>query len=106
MDNSAREQGLRDAIFEHGIFSAGEIANWKARPGNFRRHEAAWNFEAAEIDAETGRMQVEGLVACNDAGFRHALPAGFVACPFTFGAGSLCHVRERASRAPRYNRRG
>lgn len=79
MDNSAHEQAIRDAIFEHGIFAAGQIGNWQVRPDAFRRHEAAWRFETADIEAELRRMQAAGLVTCNEAGFWHALPAGLVA---------------------------
>jgi hypothetical protein len=79
MDNSAHEQAIRDAIFEHGIFAAGQIGNWEVQPDAFRRHEAAWRFETADIEAELRRMQVAGLVTCNEAGFWHARPAGLVA---------------------------
>ncbi|MEM5440472.1 hypothetical protein [Paraburkholderia diazotrophica] len=80
MDKSAHEHTVRDAILEHGIFAAGQVGNWQVRPDAFRRHEAAWSFKTADIEAELGCMHAVGLVTCNQAGFWPALQAG-LCCP-------------------------
>ncbi|WMY10964.1 hypothetical protein [Paraburkholderia phenoliruptrix] len=52
---------LRDAIFEHEMFNAGNISSSFALAA-IRYVEASWSFSTAELGEELSRMESEGLV--------------------------------------------
>ncbi|MBB5412144.1 hypothetical protein HDG34_006115 [Paraburkholderia sp. HC6.4b] len=52
---------IRDAVFEHEVFNAGNINSWYALEA-IRGVEATWTFSEPELGEELTRLEREGLV--------------------------------------------
>ena len=79
MTRDPRLTALRDALFEHEIFTAGALQCPHVSVQAIGLHEATWNFTPTELEDELARMGTLGWVSGNPIGYWYATEIGQIA---------------------------
>ncbi|APA88975.1 hypothetical protein BJG93_27285 [Paraburkholderia sprentiae WSM5005] len=79
MSQDSGPSALRDALFEHEIFTAGALQLPHVHVNAIGQHEATWDFTQTELEEELARMRSLRWIDCNSIGYWYATEIGQIA---------------------------